>query len=271
MSHFRALAVDDEPLARELLHDLLERDSEIEVIGTCGDGASALETIRAERPDIVFLDIEMPEQGGLEVARALGPDALPVVVFVTAFGEHALRAFDLEALDYVVKPFTDERFFAALERAKRRVRERKMGELAEQMAALTAGVGVGEKAEPGTDEEQDPPEYLSRLAVTVGDRTVVVKTREIAWIESSDYYARLHTKRGAHLIRAALASFEKKLDPRHFLRVHRGAIVNVEAVAEIRHLMKGAREVVLGDGTALRVSRSRLRAVEEVLAPRLGR
>lgn len=267
MSRFRVVAVDDEPLARETLRDLLARDPEVQVVGECGDGRSALAQIRTKKPDIVFLDIEMPEMGGLDVLAALAPDELPAIVFVTAYSEHAVRAFELEALDYVVKPFSDVRFSAALERAKRRVREQQLGELAGKMAALTAAIDGTPRSTTGTSES---PEYLARIRVNSGERSLILKTREVAWIESDDYYARLHTPRGNYLVRTSLAAFEQKLDPARFVRIHRGAIVNLDEVVEIEHLFKGVKNLVLTDGSRLRISRSRHRHVEEALAGKPG-
>lgn len=266
MSRFRVLIADDEPLALELLRDLLERDPEVELIGACGDGKRALELIRTRRPDIAFLDIEMPERGGVEVVEALLPEELPTIVFVTAYSHHAPKAFEIEALDYVVKPFSDDRFFAALERAKRRVREQRVGELAGKMASLSAE--LDDRAQELGSVEKTA--YLHRIRVATGDRSLILKPSEVVWIESCDYYARLHTARGSHLTRTSLASFEEQLDPRHFARVHRGAIVNLDCVTEVRRLIKGRRTLSLTDGSKLRVSRSRQKVVEERLAPRLG-
>lgn len=273
MSRFRVLAVDDEPLARDTLRDLLAQDPEVELIGECGDGENALESIRRQRPDLVFLDVEMPERGGLEVAAALEPDEMPAIIFVTAYGRHAVSAFEVEALDYVVKPFSDERFFAALERAKRKVREQRLGELAGRMASLSAEIGGGAgtaasvAAAAPTEKGESAARggYLTRIPVTSGGRTRIVKAVDVTWFESEDYYVRLHTARGSHLVRASLASFEQRLDPARFVRVHRSAIVNLEEVVEIEHLFKGARAIVLADGTRLPVSRSRRRQVEDAL------
>ncbi len=266
MSQFRVLAVDDEPLARETVRDLLERDPQVRWIGECGDGRTALEEIRDKRPDIVFLDVEMPERGGLEVLAALDPETLPAIVFLTAYNEYAVRAFELEALDYVVKPFSDQRFFAALERAKRRVREQRLGELAGKMVSLSAELGAG-KNQPVADEIGGT---LSRIRVSSGDRTLILKAREVVWIESEDYYARLHTARGTYLVRTSLTTFEQELDPAKFVRIHRGAIVNLDEVVEIEHLFKGAKTVVLANGHRIRISRARQRHVEEILVPKLG-
>lgn len=262
MNRFRVLAVDDEPLALDVVRDLLERDGEVDLVGACGDGQRAVEMIRRHRPDIVFLDVEMPERGGLDVARSLAPEEVPAVVFVTAYSQHATKAFEVEALDYVVKPFSDERFYAALHRAKRRVREKRLGELAGKMASLSAEIGGNAGGQ--TAEER----YLTRIPVPSGGRSLILKAQELVWIESCDYYSRLHTGSGSHLVRVPLASFEERLDPGRFLRVHRRAIVNVEEVRTVERTPKGGREIVLGDGTRLAVSRSRRRRVEEVLTPR---
>lgn len=266
MSRFRVLAVDDEPLALEVLGDFLEGDAEVDLVGRYRDGRSALEGIRRHRPDIVFLDVEMPEMGGLELARSLSSEEMPAIVFVTAYSEHATRAFDLEALDYVVKPFSDDRLQTAVARAKRRIREKRLGALAAKLASLSAE--LGDPAEAAADPEE---RYLTRISVRSGSRSLIVRARQIVWIESCDYYSRIHTAAAAHLVRTSLTSFEQRLDPRRFVRVHRRAIVNVDQVRAVESGAKGGREIVLGDGTRLGVSRSRLRRVEDVLERRGGR
>lgn len=265
MTRFRVLVVDDEPLAREAIRGLLERDDEIASVTECGDGEAALLQLRNQRPDIAFLDIEMPERGGLEVAAELTPEEMPAIVFVTAFDDYATRAFEVRALDYVLKPFSDRRFFDALERAKQRVREQRLSELAERIATLS-----GELSGPGSIREDDELKYLRKIPVKSRERTLLVDAAEIDWIESEDYYVRLHTSSGNHLLRASLSSLEQQLDPRRFLRVHRSAIVNLERVRELRPLFKGACVLRLSDGSSLRVSRSRRRQVEKTLMPRLG-
>ena len=266
MTRIKILIVDDEPLAREIVGVLLARDPEVEVVGECANGVEAIEAIRRTRPDIVFLDIEMPEVGGIDLADRLGPEEMPVLVFVTAFDRYATRAFEVEALDYLLKPFSDQRFVETLERAKRRVRGERLNELAEKVADLSAEL---QKSETGSTPS--PREHLERLAVKSGGRTVFVKAAEIRWIESQDYYVRLHTAAGSHLLRASLASLDERLDPRRFLRIHRKAIVNVEEVRELEPLPGGAWAVVLSDGVVLRISRSRRRAVDEALMPRISR
>jgi len=200
----------------------------------------------------------MPGATGLELAEATTSGG-PVIVFVTAFGHYAPSAFDVEAVDYVLKPFTDERFAEALERAKKRVRERRLGELAGQLASVSA-----ELRQRGDDPH---PGFLTRLAFKDGERSIVLNTAEVVWIEAEDYYVLVHSKRGRHMVRAALASLESRLDPTVFLRVHRAAIVNAHEVREIRD--DGRLILHLSDGSEVTVSRSRRRHVEPVLIPRL--
>jgi len=259
MTLFRVLVADDEPLALGMVAALLRSDAEIESVLECADARTAREMIAEQRPDIVFLDIEMPEMTGLDIAADLAEDG-PVVVFVTAFSRYATEAFQVNATEYVLKPFSDQRFFEAVQRAKRRVRERRVGDLATRLATLSS------ELQPAPSKHDDHG-YLTRLAFKHEDRTIVLKTAEIIWIEAEDYYVRIHSKRGRHLVRASLASLETRLDPRDFLRVHRAAIVNVEEVREVQD--KGAPALVLSDGTEVPVSRSRKSPVESALIPRL--
>jgi two-component system LytT family response regulator len=239
---------------------LLREDSEIEAVYECADSASARELIGRHHPDIVFLDIEMPEVTGLDLARDLTEDG-PVVVFVTAFSRYAPEAFDVSASDYVLKPFSDRRFSEALQRAKRRVRERRLGDLASKLATLSPELRPDDQPR----EQKSECGYLQRLSFRDGDRTIAVKTAELIWIEAEDYYVRIHSSRGRHLVRTALTTLEGRLNPTQFLRVHRGAIVNVQEVSEVRDA--GALTLVLTDGTEVPVSRSRRAAVESALHP----
>lgn len=262
MTRLRVLVADDEPLARRMVAALVRQDAEVEAVLECADGDEARAAIARERPDIVFLDIEMPGASGIDVAAAAagtpgdvnGSEEGPVVVFVTAFSQYAARAFEVEASDYVLKPFTDARFADALERAKRRVRQRRLGELASQLGTLSTETRPAER------------EYLKSLAFKHDDRAVVLTMPEIVWIEAEDYYVRVHSKQGRYLVRASLASLEARLDPREFLRVHRAAIVNVSAVRGVQDT--GTLTVLLTDGAAVPVSRSRKPHVESVLLPR---
>jgi two-component system LytT family response regulator len=265
MTRFRVLVADDEPLARSMVAALLRDDEEVDDVLECGDAKAARALIAQHRPDIVFLDIEMPEVTGLDLAEDLSDDG-PIVVFVTAFSRYATDAFEVDASDYVLKPFTDERFAEALQRAKRRVRERRLGELANQLASLSSELrpADGELSKSGESGESG---YLKRLAFKHNDRTIVLKTTDIVWIEAEDYYVRVHSRQGRHLVRASLASLAERLDPQSFLRVHRGALVNVEDVRELQDA--GALSLLLSDGTTVPVSRSRKSAVEAALVPRL--
>ena len=261
MTRFRVLVADDEPLARQMIAALLDADSEIETVVECGDSRTAQEAIRQQRPDIVFLDIEMPEITGLDLARELTEDG-PVVVFVTAFSRYAPEAFEVNASDYVLKPFSDARFTEALQRAKRRVRERRLGALANQLATLSAEL----RPDGEPPEARSEGAYLQRLSFKTGERTIVLRTTEVLWIEAEDYYVRIHSSRGRHLVRVPLAELEARLDPLQFLRVHRGAIVNLQSVVEVREA--GGLTLVLADGSEIPVSRSKRSAVETALPSR---
>jgi two-component system LytT family response regulator len=260
MTTFRALVVEDEPLARRMVADLLRRDPEIEQVVECADASEAARALAHERIDIAFLDIEMPGSSGLELAQAFTPRG-PVIVFVTAFGRYATDAFDVLAVDYVLKPFSDERFATAVGRAKTRVRERRLAELATQLAT------VSEELKPAAAVER--PAYLTRLSFRQDDHSVIVNVADVVWIEAEDYYVLVHTREGRHLVRAPLASFEGRLDPQQFVRVHRAAIVNIQDVREVHDA--GGLLLVLSDGSHVPVSRARRRQVEPLMLPRLGR
>lgn len=265
MSRLDVVVVDDEPLARGTVQDLLASDPEVTVVGEAGDGKEAVALIERLRPDIAFLDIEMPERGGIEVVQAIDPARLPAVVFVTAYSHYATKAFEREAIDYVVKPFADDRFFAALARAKQRVREREILGLAERLASVTQTLGTAAARPP---EAADT--YLTRIPVQRAGRTRLLETRDVIWIESQDYCARIHTAERGFLVRASLASFESRLDPRRFLRVHRQALVNLHHVVEVEHLIKRALGLLLSNGVRCPVSRARRAKVAELLLPKLG-
>jgi two-component system LytT family response regulator len=257
---FRALVVEDEPLARRMVADMLRRDPEIEHVVECADAAEARQALARERIDIAFLDIEMPGSSGLELAQSFTPSG-PVIVFVTAFGRYATDAFDVLAVDYVLKPFSDERFATAIGRAKTRVRERRLAELATQLAT------VSEELKPAAAAERPP--FLTRLAFRQDDHSVIVNVADVIWIEAEDYYVLVHTRQGRHMVRAPLASFESRLDPQRFVRVHRAAIVNIQDVREVHDA--GGLLLVLSDGSQVPVSRARRRQVEPLMLPRLGK
>lgn len=260
MNGFRVVVVDDEPLARQMVAALVRRDAEVEQVVECASPAAFQDALATHQPHIAFLDVEMPGTDGLQLARLID-DSGPVVVFITAYSQYAARAFDVSAVDYVMKPFSDQRLSEALDRAKRRVRERRLGELAHQVASLSAELtGLKEPARNGDTA------YQSRIAFKSGARQIVLKAEEIIWIEAEDYYVLIHSTRGRHLVRLPLATLEDKLDPQRFARVHRAALVNMQEVKEFDQ-SEGAR-LVMSDGARVPVSRSRRKRVEELLLPR---
>jgi two-component system LytT family response regulator len=262
MTKFHVLVVDDEPLARDVAAALLRRDAEVASVVECADGLRARQMIEESRPDIVFLDVEMPGLGGVDLAEQFQGGG-PVIVFITAFSRYAVDAFDLAATDYVLKPYSDERFLEALGRAKRRVRERRLGELAHQMAGVAAEL---QHSEPGGSPGSDSAP-LQRLSIKQGDRTIVLRSEEIVWIEAQDYCVTIHSTRGNHLVRASLTSLESRLAPETFVRTHRMAIVNLAHVRET--LDREGLQLVLSEGSHVGVSRSRRSQVESLLSPRL--
>ena len=249
----RALLADDEAPARATLRLLLGADPEIAIVAECASGTEAAAAIRRESPDLVLLDIEMPGASGLEVAQALQGEQAPRVVFITAYGEHALRAFDLDAVDYLLKPFDDERFERALGRAKAAIRERQALELARRLGALA---------------EASPPSggrLLERIPVRDGGGLALVSVDEIDWIGAQDYYAELHVGARSYLVREPLRSLELRLDARRFARIHRAAIVNVSRVLNLEPATHGEWNVVLRGGERLRLSRTHRHSLDVLL------
>lgn len=275
----RALVVDDEPLAREGLRVLLAREPDVEVVGECGDGESAAEAIAALRPDLVFLDVQMPEADGFAALCEVDGE-MPLVVFVTAYDEFAIRAFEVHALDYLLKPFDDERFEDALRRAKARLRERRDTALTERIARLIAERGgstggpestarEGASVSPREARAGDASDYLDRLVVKRAGSVRFLDVGEIDWIEAADYYVRLHAGEEAYLLRTTMKRLERSLDPAVFFRAHRSFIVRLGYVRELRPDASGEYSVVLLDGTTLSLSRSRRKLLEERLGQRL--
>ena len=269
MSAIRVLIVDDEPLAREGIRLLLENEPDIEIVGEAADGAEALRAIESLRPKLMFLDVQMPGMNGMEVLKQLDKANMPEVIFVTAYDQYALRAFEHHALDYLLKPFDDERFQSALARARKRIRECGADRLGQRLMALLAeyrDAGGGPSAEPGeapVAETVSP--FAHRLAVRTSGRIYFLRTEEIDWIEAADYYVKLHVGAKSHLMRESMDKLEKQLDPRTFLRVHRSSIVNLDRVKELRTGRGRDHEVVLNDGTHLKLSRSRRERLNRLL------
>lgn len=246
-SSVRILIVDDEPLARKRLQKLLDGRDGLEIVGEARDGERAVEQIARLEPDLVFLDIQMPGLDGFGVLAEVGVEAMPEVVFVTAFDEFALQAFAHRALDYLLKPFDDERFEQALNRALEQTTLRRTAAAGARLAGLLDEV---------RDRNPNPPAPLRRIAVSKNGRTVLVPVDEILRIESEGSYVRLHTASASHLLRDSIKRLEQALDPEDFLRIHRSHLVRIDQIVELAPLFHGESEVLLRDGARLRSSRS---------------
>jgi two-component system, LytTR family, response regulator len=265
---FRALIVDDEPLARQNIRLLLEADPEVEIVGEAGDGAAAVRAVRRLSPDLLFLDIQMPEMNGFDVLAALDAERMPAVVFVTAYDQYAVRAFEVHALDYLLKPFDDARFERALRRAKAQLSQREIGRLSQRLLALLEDRDANARAPGAASARTTPPtNYLTRLLVKSAGRVFFLKADEIDWVEAADYYVKLHVGRKGHLLRESMSELEARLDPQKFLRIHRSTIVNLDRVREMHPLFGGEYAVVLHDGTELKLSRSRREQLQKLLNP----
>ena len=268
-SPLRVLIVDDEPLARQRLEDLLSGEQGVEIMASLDNGAAAVDAVRSLHPDIVFLDVQMPGKTGLDVVREIGPDAMPLTIFVTAYDRYALQAFDLAAVDYLVKPFDDERFEQAFQRARRYVELEEMGELRERLLAVLDNgprTGAATTSPPASNDSGSTSPYLERIAVEMRGKVRVVPVSQIEYITASGPYVELHTSERAYLIREAIHTLEQRLDPNKFLRIHRSIIVRVDLIDTFHRGAGGDYEVQLKSGARLRVSRSR----REELERRLG-
>ena len=250
----RTLIVDDEALARTALLRLLKRERDVSVIGQCSDGEMAVETIRQMKPDLVFLDVQMPEMNGFEVVEAIGVEEMPVTVFVTAFDKYALRAFDANAVDYLLKPFSPDRLSRALARAREQFLGRQDKEAARRLFSLL--------------DSRLQTDYARRLPVATGGRILFVPVADIDWIEAEGNYARLHVARLVYDVRETLQALTEKLDPREFIRIHRSTIVNVRRIREVQPWFQGSHIVLLHSGEELRMSRYQRAAVERLLGKR---
>lgn len=257
----RTLVVDDEPLAREGLRLLLAADPEVSVVGEAGNGPDAVRLIREQRPDLLLLDVQMPELNGFEVLANLAPGEVPAVIFVTAYDRYALRAFDIHALDYLLKPFRDDRFHDAVGRAKAQIRLARMSDLSQRLMSVLATYGerdtvpVPVPAAPAASTAAPSP-WLTRLAIRDTGRVVFLEVDEIEYIEAADYYVQIHSGGKAYLHRETMQSLEARLDPERFMRIHRSAIVNSRRIRELRSEGRRDMVVVLTSGAELRVARS---------------
>ena len=246
----RVLVVDDEPLARRGIHVRLGRMAGVEIVGECASGREAVDAIRGLSPDLVFLDVQMPGLDGYGVVEAVGAERMPVVVFVTAYDQHALRAFEARALDYLLKPIDDERFEQAVARARARVAERRESAVGRRLAAA-------------------PAAPLERILVRSGGRVLLVAADEVDWIEAAGDYLRLHVGPARHLLRETMGALEARLDPRRFVRIHRSTIVNVSRIRELQPYFNREYVVLLRDGTRLKLSRGYRERLELLLGGEL--
>jgi len=239
----RALIADDEALARKFIRRMLKDNHDVEIVGECSNGKDAVAMIRKQNPDVVFLDVQMPEMDGFAVLESIGVDQLPEIIFTTAYEQYAIRAFELHALDYLLKPFDQARFKDAIKHAKERFRSQRQKEGRLQMSALLESI-------------KNKPQHLDRLVIKAGGRITFLSTDEITWIEADDKYVHLHTAKISPMVRQTLSAMETQLDPRKFRRIHRSVIVNVERIRELQPLFSGEYSILLEDGTKLTLSRN---------------
>ena len=253
MEKIRTVIVDDEPLARRGIRAQLKNEKDIEIISECRNGHEAVKAIESQAPDLVFLDVQMPELDGFEVVEAIGVGRMPAVIFVTAYDRYALRAFEVHALDYLLKPFDDERFATALERARGQIKQKNIDELSRRLQGLL-------------DDLQSRRKYVERLVVKSSGRIFFLSVAEIDWIEAADNYVRLHAGHESHLLRETMNSLEKRLDPDQFLRVHRSRIVNARKIKELQPLFRGEYDIMLRDGTRVESGRGYRERIQKLLS-----
>jgi len=266
MEKLRTLIVDDELHARKGIRTLLSKDADIEIVGECSDGNQAIDQIGKSDPDIVFLDIQMPHKNGFEVLQSIDPQHAPVLVFVTAWDNYALKAFEVNALDYLLKPFSDERFYQALNRAKENHRQRQDHKFNKQLVAL---INHHRQTELGKDTSAKTPESLKRFLIKSNSEVNFVLVNDVDWLEAVGYYTKIHTGNVSHLLRGNLGSFETRLDAKKFARIHRSVVVNLGHVQRLKNLFHGECLVVLRNGKELKVSR-RYRENLEILLEHLA-
>jgi len=250
MADLRVVIADDEPLARQRIEDLLARERGIEVAGTAATGDEAIEIIRRAKPDLVFLDVQMPAKTGLEVVEAIGADAMPATIFVTAFDRFALKAFDVAAVDYLLKPFDDERFAQALKRAPKSIDSKAVERMTRRLLQFL---------------DQERPKFLEQIAVESRGQVRVVPVADIDYITASGPYAELHVGDKTYAVRERMQTIEEQLDPQLFFRIHRSAIVRLDRIDSLLHRRGGDYAVRLKNGTKLDVSRSRRDALQQRL------
>jgi two-component system, LytTR family, response regulator len=242
----RTIIVDDEPLARDLIHALLAEHDDVQVVAQCQDGPEAISYLREKPVDLLFLDVQMPEVSGFDVVERVGLRHLPPAIFVTAYHEYAVRAFDIHAVDYLTKPINAHRLATALERVRKKIAAETALLTQEQLSALLEGLRSGEQS----------PSYASRFLVKNGEKEILLASEKIDWIEAADYYCCLHVGSRGYMLRESIGDLSEKLDPHRFVRIHRSSIVNLDRIREIYRDGQSEGSIVLTTGATLRMSRS---------------
>ena len=250
----RVLLVDDEPLALAMIREMLQGDPQVEIVGESVNGREALEAIRIHTPDLLFLDVQMPELGGFEVLASLERERrqIPYVIFVTAYDQYAVRAFEVHALDYLLKPFDQERFNSSWQRARERILRERNGGMDQRILTLLEDLKAGSK-------------YLDRIVIKASGRIYFLDTSEIDWIEAEGNYVSIHAAKKSHLLRDTIGNLESQLDPKKFVRIHRSAIVRISSIQELQPWFHGEYRVNLKNGTQLALSRNYRDKLQEAL------
>jgi two-component system LytT family response regulator len=256
MDKICALIVDDEQPARQRILELLENVPDVEIIGECTSGPEAVKIIQEQKPDLVFLDVQMPEVDGFGVLEAVSANSMPVTVFVTAYDRYALKAFEANALDYLLKPYSDQRFETALARARMHLQTQKRDELSRKMLALFQDYNHHRLPPQSMGPPRDGENKVDRLVVKSGGRVFFLKADEIDWIEAAGVYVYLHAGNKTHLYRETIGGLEAQLDPRQFVRIHRSSIVNIERIKELQPISHSEYLVILKNETQLKLSRN---------------
>ena len=260
----RALIVDDEALARQLIRSLITGDRDIEIVGECAGGREAIAAVKTFQPDLMFLDIQMPGLSGFDVLEKIEPQHMPYVIFITAYDRYAVKAFEIHALDYILKPFEKERFFESINRARTIIRQQGLSELTDKIIRMAQSVpGVHEPGTSGRDREETS--FLQQVTIRQGGRLFAVAAADIVWLEAANQYVRIHTLSGSHLLSRSLDALEKQLDPQKFFRIHRSAIAHAAFIKEVRAAGSGTCSVLLATGDTLKLSRGRRGILTDLL------
>lgn len=252
----KTLIVDDEPLARDKIRELLHNDTDVEIVGECVNGVETIAALEHHFPDLIFLDVQMPEASGFEVLESIPRERLPLIIFVTAYDQYAVRAFEFHAVDYLLKPFDRERFETALERAKVQIRQKKNGAVDSRILALLEDLRAEQK-------------YIERIVIKTGGRVFFLSTAEIDWVESEGNYVRVHSAKKSYLVRETISNLEAQLDPKDFLRIHRSTIVRIDRIQELQTWFHGEYRVIMRDGAELMLSRTYRERLQDVLGKSL--